>query len=52
VDWTQFRNAIIEARDAIPQEKIDSLIRSMPRRLHTVHQAKGWYTKYYYYSLF
>jgi hypothetical protein len=46
VDWTRFRNTIIEAWDAIPQEKINSLIHSMPRRLRAVYQAKGWYTKY------
>ena len=31
---------------AIDQEWIDSLIKSMPRRLAAVRKARGWQTKY------
>ena len=34
------------AWDAIPDEKFDSLIASMPRRVQAVIEADGWYTKY------
>ncbi|GMG13310.1 unnamed protein product [Aspergillus oryzae] len=46
IDWTQFRESIQAAWWAIPQERIDRLIRSMPRRLQAVRLARGWYTKY------
>ena len=41
-----FVNCVREAWWAIPQEKIDALIRSIPRRLAAVRRAHGWYTKY------
>ena len=34
------------AWDAIPDEKFDRLIASMPRRVQAVIEADGWYTKY------
>ena len=37
---------IKEAWEAVPQELIDGLILSMPRRLQALRKAKGWYTKY------
>jgi hypothetical protein len=46
IDWTLFREAICAAWDALDQKVIDSLIRSMPRRIKAVQKAKGWYTKY------
>ena len=41
-----FVNCVREAWWVIPQEKINSLIRSVPRRLAAVRRAHGWYTKY------
>lgn len=41
-----FVNCVREAWWAIAQEKIDSLIRSVPRRLAAERRAHGWYTKY------
>lgn len=41
-----FVNCVREAWWAIAQEKIDSLIRSVPRRLAAERRADGWYTKY------
>ena len=41
-----FVNCVREAWWVIPQEKIDALIRSIPRRLAAVRRAHGWYTKY------
>ncbi|KZZ88459.1 transposase [Ascosphaera apis ARSEF 7405] len=46
VDWTQFKEALQHAWWSIPQDYIDNLIYSMPRRLGAVRKAKGWYTKY------
>jgi hypothetical protein len=37
---------IVDAWNAVPQELIDKLILSMPRRLKALRKAKGWYTKY------
>ena len=37
---------IKDAWEAVPQELIDRLILSMPRRLQALRKAKGWYTKY------
>jgi hypothetical protein len=45
-DWDQFQEAIQEAWWAIPQEAIDRLIDSMPRRIEAVYRVRGWYTKY------
>ena len=38
--------AIVEAWEAIPQEYIDNLIKSMDNRVNAVLEAKGWHTKY------
>ena len=46
LDWSIFHNAIQHAWESIPQEKIDSLILSFPRRIKAVKKAKGYYTKY------
>lgn len=46
IDWKKFRECIVAAWEAIPQEVVDSLILSMPRRIKAVYEAKGWYTKY------
>jgi len=45
-DFKALAKAIIEAWEAIPQEQIDDLIKSMPRRCAAVVKAKGWHTKY------
>ena len=45
-DLQALAEAIIEAWEAIPQEQIDDLIKSMPRRCAAVIKAKGWHTKY------
>ncbi|KJZ68654.1 hypothetical protein HIM_04760 [Hirsutella minnesotensis 3608] len=34
------------AWEAIPQDRIDSLLSSLPRRLAAVRKARGWYTRY------
>ena len=41
-----FVDYVRQAGWAIPHEKIDGLIRSVPRRLAAVRQAHGWYAKY------
>lgn len=45
-DWEVFREALIDSWNHIDQDVIDSLIRSMPRRIDAVKKARGWYTKY------
>lgn len=45
-DWKYFKCCICEAWDALDQGKIDSLIRSVPRRIAAVRRAKGYYTRY------
>ena len=40
-----FVNCVRQAWWAIPQEKIDALIKSIPRRLAAVRRAHGWYMK-------
>lgn len=40
------KTALLEEWDRIPQEFIDNLIRSMPRRLGAVIKARGGSTKY------
>ena len=37
---------LAEARKEIPASLLDSLTRSMPRRVAAVIKAEGWYTKY------
>ena len=44
--YQRFYQAINEAWEVIPQEKINSLIRTMDNRINAVQQAKGWHTKY------
>ena len=41
-----FCECLKSAWAALDQAKIDSLIRSMPRRLEALRKARGWYTKY------
>ncbi len=38
--------AVKAAQWAVPQDLIDSLIESMPRRIKAVRKVHGWYTKY------
>jgi DDE superfamily endonuclease len=45
-DRAALGRAIVEAWDAIPQESIDGLIRSMGKRCKAVIKAEGWHTKY------
>ena len=45
-DWDYFCECLKSAWAALDQAKIDSLIRSMPRRLEALRKARGWYTKY------
>jgi transposase len=45
-DIRTLKGWIKEAWEAVPQELIDRLIRSMPNRLAALRKAKGWYTKY------
>ena len=44
IDW--MKKQLIIAWNSLPQDKIDRLIESLPRRLDAVIKAKGWYTKY------
>ena len=44
--YQRLYQAINEAWEAIPQEKIDSLIRTMDNQINAVLQAKGWHTRY------
>jgi len=44
--WEVFEQGLHEAWAAIPDSLIRSLIRSMPRRLEAVRQARGYQTKY------
>ena len=39
-----FINCVSQAWWAIPQEKINRLIRAVPRRLAVIRQAHNWYT--------
>ena len=41
-DLKALAKAIIETWEAIPQEQIADLIKSMPRRCAAVIQAEGW----------
>ena len=42
----ELKTAIIEAWDSIDQETIESLVASMPRRIHAVLDVNGNSTKY------
>jgi transposase len=46
LDWDEFKKAICDAWDHLDQNTIDSLIRSLPRRVAAVRAARGWYTRY------
>lgn len=46
VNRTAFHTALKAAWDTMPQDFIDGLIDSMPRRAEAVRLARGWYTKY------
>ena len=46
LDRAEFERMVRTAWWAIPQAKIDKLVKSMPRRLRAIYRAKGWYTKY------
>jgi hypothetical protein len=45
-EWAAFELGLHEAWAAIPDSLIAKLIRSMPRRLDAVRQARGYQTKY------
>ena len=45
-DWQYFKRCLVDAWEAIPQQKIDVLILSTGRRLEAVRKARGVYTKY------
>ena len=45
-DRALFEEKIKEAWWIVPQEFIDGLINSVPRRVTAMYKAKGWYTKY------
>ncbi|KAJ5975663.1 hypothetical protein N7481_009370 [Penicillium waksmanii] len=44
--WKLFRECISEAWDALDQNKIDSIIRSMPQRISETRKARGYYTRF------
>lgn len=44
--WTEFQTLLKAAWWAIPQDTIDSLIRSFPRRMAAVRAVRGYYTRY------
>ncbi|KZL83806.1 transposase [Colletotrichum incanum] len=46
IDIGIFKEKIKAAWEAIPQEKIRALIKSLPQRLAAVIRARGWYTRY------
>jgi transposase len=39
-------DALKEAWNAIEEDFLDKLVRSMKRRVQAVYDAEGWYTKY------
>jgi transposase len=45
-EWDRFCEALKECWRRIPNELIESLILSVPRRLEACRQARGWQTKY------
>ncbi|KAJ5743349.1 transposase [Penicillium manginii] len=45
-DWKLFRECISEAWDVLDQNKIDSIIRSMPQRVSETRKARGYYTRF------
>jgi transposase len=44
--YDELARVIVEAWEAMAQDRIDSLIKSMDNRVNAVLQAKGWHTKY------
>jgi DDE superfamily endonuclease len=44
--YDELARVIVEAWEAIPQDYIDDLIKSMDNRVSAVLDAKGWHTKY------
>ena len=46
VNRAKVAEALRIAWEKVPQELIDRLIDSMPRRMAAVRKAKGWYTRY------
>jgi hypothetical protein len=44
--YDKLARVTVEAWEAIPQDYIDDLIKSMDNRVNAVLQAKGWHTKY------
>jgi DDE superfamily endonuclease len=44
--YNQLARVIVEAWEAIPQDYIDGLIRSMDSRVNAAINARGWHTKY------
>ena len=44
--YDELARVIVEAWEAIPQDYIDGLIKSMDNRVNAVLAAKGWHTKY------
>jgi transposase len=44
--YNELARVIVEAWEAVPQEAINNLIRSMDYRVNAVLAAKGWHTKY------
>ena len=44
--YDELAQVIVEAWEAIPQDYIDGLIKSMDNRVNAVLAAKGWHTKY------
>lgn len=45
-DWAYFRRCLVAVWDILDQRVIDSLIRSVPRRIRAVRAAGGYYTRY------
>jgi hypothetical protein len=44
--YDELARVIVEAWDAIPQEAIDHLIKSMDYRVNAELAAEGWHTEY------
>jgi hypothetical protein len=44
--YDELARVIVEAWEAIPQDYIDDLIKSMDNRVNAMLHAKGWHTKY------
>lgn len=44
--FEESKSALNAAWVEIPQEKIDSLVDSVPRRVAALRSARGWYTRY------